>query len=163
MDHMHVLVRYWAQNSHNRASRVWKWSTWQRNRLSERRNTWDMNSESPVFSWKLMWSEMKTNPEPIRWTEKRTALETNDGERFKNFEAIEGKSLINQLRVKYICYWPASVNTDLLNWCLERSLWFNMFLGYGWSRELINTAALLPSHLSRFGFRFWGHCLYNLI
>lgn len=46
---------------------------------------------------------MKTNPEPIRWTEKRTALETNDGERFKNFEAIEGKSLINELRVKYVC------------------------------------------------------------
>ena len=121
MNHMHVLVRYWAQNSHNRASRVWKWSTWQRNRLSERRNTWDMNLESSLFSWKLVWSEMKTNPEPIRWTEKRTALETNDGERFKNFEAIEGKSLINQLRVKYVCYWPASVNTHLLSWCLERT------------------------------------------
>ena len=80
-----------------------------------------MNLESSVFSWKLVWSEMKANPEPIRWTEKRTALETNDGERFKNFEAIEGKSLINQLRVKYVCYWPAIVNTDLLNWCLERT------------------------------------------
>ena len=80
-----------------------------------------MNLESSVFSWKLVRSEMKTNPEPIRWTEKRTALETNDGERFKNFEAIEGKSLINQLRVKYVCYWPASVNTHLLSWCLERT------------------------------------------